>query len=71
MQQVRLSGSNWCIKCRTWPTCWKAYTACTAEWVYAVDYLEIVGIITGQFLVGIEGSASRLSACTLTDRASR
>ncbi|GAA97016.1 hypothetical protein E5Q_03690 [Mixia osmundae IAM 14324] len=38
-----------------WPTCWSTHTVCAANWVYGVNYLEIVGIIIGQILVGIEG----------------
>lgn len=39
-----------------WPECWgKNPTACEANWVHAIDYLEIVGIIVGQIAVGIEG----------------
>ena len=35
--------------------CWKAKTICDEDWQSAIDYLEIVGIIVGQILVGIEG----------------
>lgn len=38
-----------------WPACWKTHETCNAQWIHAVDYLEIVGIIVGQILVGIEG----------------
>ncbi|UZJ55817.1 hypothetical protein CBS101457_005137 [Exobasidium rhododendri] len=38
-----------------WPACWKSYTECEVGWIHAVDYLEIIGIIVGQVLVGIEG----------------
>lgn len=38
-----------------WPACWKNYTECNKNWIHAVDYLEIIGIIVGQILVGIEG----------------
>ncbi|KAK4688773.1 L-lactate dehydrogenase (cytochrome), partial [Tremellales sp. Uapishka_1] len=38
-----------------WPTCWSTYKVCTKNWVAAVDYLQIVGIIIGQITVGIEG----------------
>lgn len=38
-----------------WPACWNKHTSCDANWIHAVDYLEIVGIIIGQILVGIEG----------------
>ena len=35
--------------------CWKSYQTCNKTWVQAVDYLEIVGIICGQILVGVIG----------------
>ncbi|ETS64420.1 hypothetical protein PaG_01274 [Moesziomyces aphidis] len=38
-----------------WPQCWKNHTVCDENWLHAIDYLEIVGIIIGQILVGIEG----------------
>ncbi|KAF8326873.1 major facilitator superfamily domain-containing protein [Cantharellus anzutake] len=39
-----------------WPKCWGSKpTQCTKTWVEAVSYLEIIGIIIGQILVGIEG----------------
>ena len=46
-----------------WPQCWekasskhKNYgTACNRQWVDAVDYLEVVGIIIGQIMVGVIG----------------
>ncbi|CAO1622410.1 unnamed protein product [Parajaminaea phylloscopi] len=38
-----------------WPACWSKHTECDANWIHAVDYLEIIGIIVGQILVGIEG----------------
>lgn len=38
-----------------WPTCWSKYTACDETWVQSVTYLEIVGIILGQVLVGFIG----------------
>ncbi|GIZ40158.1 hypothetical protein CKM354_000351000 [Cercospora kikuchii] len=37
------------------PDCWKSNTVCTKTWVQSVDYLEIVGIIVGQILVGVLG----------------
>ena len=37
------------------PSCWKEYTDCDKNWVAAVAYLEIVGIICGQVLVGVLG----------------
>jgi hypothetical protein len=38
-----------------WPTCWNKYTDCDKQWVAAVTYLEIVGIMFGQVFVGILG----------------
>ncbi|TVY68768.1 Inorganic phosphate transporter 1-2 [Lachnellula suecica] len=38
-----------------WKSCWKSYTTCNETWVNAVTYLEIVGIIIGQILVGYLG----------------
>ncbi len=38
-----------------WGTCWKSYKDCSEQWVTAVTYLEVVGIIFGQILVGIMG----------------
>lgn len=37
------------------PGCWLHYTVCNKTWIQAVDYLEIVGIIVGQVLVGVIG----------------
>lgn len=36
-------------------SCWKEYETCDKQWIYAIDYLEILGIIVGQILVGILG----------------
>lgn len=39
-----------------WPSCWgKNPTACNANWINAVQYLEIAGIICGQIGVGLIG----------------
>ncbi|KAI2614477.1 MFS general substrate transporter [Hypoxylon fragiforme] len=39
-----------------WGTCWgKHGTECTRNWVAAVTYLEIIGIMVGQVFVGIIG----------------
>ncbi|KAK2629411.1 hypothetical protein QTJ16_000231 [Diplocarpon rosae] len=38
-----------------WPLCWKQYAVCSEGWIHAVEYLEILGIIVGQILVGIIG----------------
>lgn len=37
------------------PDCWKHAKTCSQQWIYAIDYLEIIGIIVGQILVGILG----------------
>ncbi|EAU38263.1 hypothetical protein ATEG_01506 [Aspergillus terreus NIH2624] len=37
------------------PACWKKNEICNVQWIHAVDYLEIVGIIVGQILVGVLG----------------
>ena len=36
-------------------SCWKNFKICNQQWINAVDYLEICGIIVGQILVGILG----------------
>lgn len=38
-----------------WPTCWKTYKDCDKTWVDGVQYLEVIGIIVGQILVGYLG----------------
>ncbi|BGP13522.1 hypothetical protein JCM10213_005364 [Rhodosporidiobolus nylandii] len=38
-----------------WPQCFKSYAVCDEQWVNAITYLEILGIIVGQCLVGVEG----------------
>ncbi|KAL2070832.1 hypothetical protein VTL71DRAFT_13858 [Oculimacula yallundae] len=38
-----------------WPQCWKTFKVCNQNWVDAVTYLEVIGIIVGQMLVGIIG----------------
>ena len=37
------------------PTCWDTKDVCNPQWLNAIEYLEIVGIIVGQVLVGIVG----------------
>ncbi|KAK3330786.1 major facilitator superfamily domain-containing protein [Apodospora peruviana] len=40
----------------TWPTCWgKDRTECSSNWIAAVTYLEVIGIMVGQIAVGIIG----------------
>lgn len=38
-----------------WSTCWKTHEVCSENWISAVTYLEIIGIIVGQMLVGVMG----------------
>ncbi|KAI9934689.1 hypothetical protein ASPWEDRAFT_53814 [Aspergillus wentii DTO 134E9] len=40
---------------QVFPACWDKHEICNKQWINAVDYLEIVGIIFGQILVGIVG----------------
>lgn len=35
-----------------WPKCWSTNKVCNVNWVSAVTYLEVAGIIVGQLLVG-------------------
>ena len=28
-----------------WPSCWKTFKTCNKEWIDAVNYLEVIGII--------------------------
>jgi hypothetical protein len=37
------------------PHCWKTFDTCNKTWTQAIDYLEIIGIIVGQILVGYLG----------------
>lgn len=38
-----------------WPECWSTHEVCDKNWISAVTYLQIIGIIVGQILVGFEG----------------
>ena len=39
-----------------WPDCWgKNHTTCNKDWIAAQTYLQIIGIMVGQVLVGFEG----------------
>ncbi|OJJ46702.1 hypothetical protein ASPZODRAFT_25770 [Penicilliopsis zonata CBS 506.65] len=40
---------------KAFPACWDKHETCSAQWINAIDYLEIVGIIMGQIMVGILG----------------
>lgn len=37
------------------PNCWDSYSVCNETWVQSIEYLEIIGIIVGQILVGVIG----------------
>ncbi|KAJ9646540.1 hypothetical protein H2201_000629 [Coniosporium apollinis] len=37
------------------PTCWKSHKKYNPTWLHAIEYLEVVGIIFGQILVGFIG----------------
>ena len=36
-------------------TCWSTFQICSQTWIAAIDYLEVIGIIVGQIIVGIIG----------------
>ncbi|CDZ96190.1 Inorganic phosphate transporter [Phaffia rhodozyma] len=38
-----------------WPQCFSNHKVCSKGWINAIEYLEILGIICGQILVGFEG----------------
>ena len=40
---------------KAFPSCWNTYKICNKNWIDAVTYLEVIGIIVGQILVGILG----------------
>lgn len=40
---------------KSFETCWGTYEICNKQWINAITYLEIVGIIIGQVLVGVIG----------------
>ncbi len=48
-------GNLTAIFASAWPLCWKTHKVCSKNWTAAVGYLEIVGIIIGQIMVGIIG----------------
>ncbi|CCC06108.1 hypothetical protein SMACR_00326 [Sordaria macrospora] len=40
----------------TWPQCWgHEATVCSSNWIAAVTYLEVIGIMVGQLVVGVIG----------------
>ncbi|KAF8855544.1 MFS general substrate transporter [Acephala macrosclerotiorum] len=40
-----------------WPQCWSKFKVCDEQWINAVTYLEVLGIIVGQITVGIIGDS--------------
>ncbi|KOS21139.1 Inorganic phosphate transporter 1-2 [Escovopsis weberi] len=38
-----------------WPDCWGSNKTCDLNWISAVTYLEIIGIMVGQVFVGVIG----------------
>jgi hypothetical protein len=40
---------------KAFPACWNDHKICDKQWLNAVDYLEIIGIIVGQIMVGFVG----------------
>lgn len=38
---------------KVWPECWEDNTVCSKNWIAAVTYLEIIGIMVGQVGVGV------------------
>lgn len=38
---------------QVWPECWHTHEVCSKNWVASVQYLEIIGIMVGQVLVGV------------------
>lgn len=43
---------------KVWPECWKTHQVCGKNWVFSVTYLEIIGIMVGQVVVGVSLSHS-------------
>ncbi|RHZ67330.1 uncharacterized protein CDV56_107567 [Aspergillus thermomutatus] len=39
----------------SFPDCWKSHKTCNKNWIAATGYLEVVGILIGQILVGVLG----------------
>lgn len=38
---------------QVWPDCWSTHKTCSQNWIAAVTYLEIIGIMVGQVFVGV------------------
>ena len=47
---------------KAWPQCWDKHNECSANWVASVTYLEIIGIMVGQVLVGVSQFLNQLLA---------
>lgn len=41
---------------QVWPECWDKNTTCSQNWIASVTYLEIIGIMVGQVVVGVSFS---------------
>lgn len=41
---------------KVWPECWKTHETCSKNWVASVTYLEIIGIMVGQAVVGVSSA---------------
>jgi len=54
-----------------WPQCWSKFKVCSQNWVSAVTYLEIIGIICGQILVGLIGDGLVLLTAVNCTKANR
>lgn len=46
---------------KVWPECWENNTVCSKNWVAAVTYLEIIGIMVGQAGVGVSPTPAQLA----------
>lgn len=49
-------GNNTALFNAAFKDCWKGKT-CEKSWISAISYMEVVGIIVGQILVGYLGDA--------------
>lgn len=49
-------GNNTALFNASFKDCWKGKT-CDKNWISAISYMEVVGIIVGQILVGYLGDA--------------
>ncbi len=42
---------------QTWPECFLTQKVCNTSWVRSIDYLQISGILVGQFILGFFADA--------------